>query len=342
MESGLIVPIGEWVLKTACEQAAAWLEAGHPKVSVAVNVSARQFHDQDLPTLIQSVLDGCGLPASSLEVELTESEIMADPETAADTLRRLKAHGVALALDDFGTGYSSLGYLKRFAFDRVKLDKSFVDEVISDPNDAAITRAVIALGRTMGLDVLAEGVETAAQLHYLRREGCSQVQGFYFSKPLATEAASRLLAERRAYETGADLEEDHQTVLVIDDEENVGHAVSRVLRRDGYRVLTARTAQEGYEQLATHTVQVVLADYRMPGTTGTEFLGRLQGLYPHVIRILLTGYTDLDTVTEAVNQGWVFRFLTKPWDDADLRRHVRDAFVEYERQSDRSPRRVAT
>jgi EAL domain-containing protein (putative c-di-GMP-specific phosphodiesterase class I) len=192
--SGLIVPIGAWVLKEACRQAAAWREAGLPPITVAVNLSSAQFRQQRFEEAIAGILRQTGLPAEFLELELTESIVMEDAETTVQTLRRLSVMGVQLAIDDFGTGYSSLSYLKRFPIDKLKIDRSFVRDIVSDADDWAIASTVISMGQSLRLQVIAEGVETAEQLDMLRRQGCHAVQGFHFSQPLAADAFARLLA----------------------------------------------------------------------------------------------------------------------------------------------------
>lgn len=196
-ETGLIVPIGEWVLRTACTQNRAWQVAGLPAVRVAVNLSARQFEAQDMAALIAQVLGDTGLDPRYLELELTESLAMGHAKVFIDVTDGMKKLGVSLSIDDFGTGYSSLSYLKRFAIDRLKIDQSFVRDIVRDPDSASIVEAVIALSHGLGLSVIAEGVETEAQLNFLRTCGCDEMQGFYFSKPLPSAEFEQVLREGR-------------------------------------------------------------------------------------------------------------------------------------------------
>ncbi len=194
-DCGLIVPIGEWVLEGACRQAKNWLDAGLPKMIVAVNVSARQFVAGDLPHLVKRTLAETGLPSDSLELEITESVAMNDVEGTVRTLEQLAALGIRLSIDDFGTGYSSLAYLKRFPIHKLKIDQSFVRHMIETANDAAIVSAVINLGHALGLDVIAEGVETENHATHLRRLGCDEMQGYLLAKPMpANECTQFLLA----------------------------------------------------------------------------------------------------------------------------------------------------
>jgi diguanylate cyclase (GGDEF)-like protein/PAS domain S-box-containing protein len=183
--SGLIVPIGEWVLRTACSQAKKWQDAGLPAVPVAVNVSAVQFRQQGFAELIRSVLRDTGLDPKYLELELTESLLLTNADVMFSILQELRDMGVKLAIDDFGTGFSSLSYLRQFRVNRLKIDRSFVRDVAVNRDDAAITTAIINMAKALNLEVLAEGVETEAQLSFLQDQHCYEIQGFYFSQPVA-------------------------------------------------------------------------------------------------------------------------------------------------------------
>ncbi|QLF94061.1 EAL domain-containing protein [Pseudomonas sp. ABC1] len=183
-DSGLIVPIGDWVLRAACRQARAWMDAGLPPVCVAVNVSARQFLQQDVVAWVTRILEESGIPPDWLELELTESLIAQDIEKVTVTIDRLKDIGVKLSIDDFGIGYSSLSYLKRFRVDTLKIDQSFVRNMLVEAEDSTIVRAVISLAHNLNFKVIAEGVETEQHCHFLRSNGCDEIQGYYFSKPV--------------------------------------------------------------------------------------------------------------------------------------------------------------
>ncbi len=185
-ETGLIIPIGEWVLRTACTQAKIWRDKGYGFERIAVNVSAVQFAENDFPSLVRKVLEETGLEPCALELEVTESILMQEADQAVETLNRLKNLGVNIAIDDFGTGYSSLSYLKQFPIDRLKIDKAFVRDVDSDADDAAIAMAVIAMAGSMDLRVIAEGVENDEQLTFLKDKQCDEIQGFLLSKPISS------------------------------------------------------------------------------------------------------------------------------------------------------------
>lgn len=196
-ENGLIVPIGKWALYTACYQVKAWQDAGFPHFPVAVNLSSRQFQQKALLKTVARVLTETELNPSCLELELTESILMNDVKSTLSTLHKLKDMRVQISIDDFGTGYSSLSYLKRFPVDSLKIDISFIREVTTNPEDAAITKAIISMAHSLSLKVVAEGVETVEQLNFLRAHGCDEMQGFYFSKPLPPEDFVQLLEKER-------------------------------------------------------------------------------------------------------------------------------------------------
>jgi diguanylate cyclase (GGDEF)-like protein len=197
-DSGMIYAIGEWVLRAACAQNRDWRSRGVLEATVAVNISARQFHSENLPALVQRTLADTGLPPEALELEITESVAMEDAPRTAEMLQQLRGMGVRLAIDDFGIGFSSLAYLRRFPIGRLKIDRSFVRHVATDATDAAIVRAVVTLGHALGLRVGAEGVETPEQARRLRQAECDEAQGLYYSRALPPEALEAYLRTRRA------------------------------------------------------------------------------------------------------------------------------------------------
>lgn len=332
-ELGLIVELGNWVLDSACRQAKSWLDQGLGEFTVAVNVSAMQLHRPSFVDEVKSALARSGLPPRCLELELTESSIMESVDRMSETMKALRELGVRLALDDFGVGYSSLNYLKRFPIEKLKIDQSFVLDIARDRGDAGIARAIVAMGHQLGMTVMAEGVETVAQAGYLRRNHCDLFQGMLFSGPVSAERATDLLRRRvlasEFFATGG----DERSLLLLDDEENILRALTRLLRRDGYQILTASTAREAFEILGRQEIQVVVSDQRMPDISGTEFLNQVRVLYPDTVRLVLSGYTDLRTVTDAINRGSIYKFLTKPWDDEELRKEIREAFRTHAERS---------
>jgi EAL domain-containing protein (putative c-di-GMP-specific phosphodiesterase class I) len=197
-ETGLIVPLGEWVLRTACAQNKAWQESGLPPIRVAVNLSVRQFQERGLMDTVAQALRETGLDPAFLQLEITEGAAMDDAEFTISTLRNLREIGVQIAIDDFGTGHSSLAYLKRFPIDVVKIDRSFVRNLTIDATDAAIATTVIAMARSLNLHVIAEGVETEEQLAFLREQECDEMQGYLFSKAVPAAALQGLLAQGKS------------------------------------------------------------------------------------------------------------------------------------------------
>jgi diguanylate cyclase (GGDEF)-like protein len=191
--NGSIVSIGEWVLRTACAQARVWQRDGKPSLRISVNLSARQFEQSDLVEVVSKILQETQLSAADLELEVTESALMTDIQRSIDTLNQLRTLGISIALDDFGTGYSSLNYLNRFPINMLKIDRSFVQNLTSNSDSAAITDAIIALAQSLKLNITAEGIETQEQLHYLQGRGCNEGQGFYFSYPVPAAEMSQLL-----------------------------------------------------------------------------------------------------------------------------------------------------
>lgn len=329
-QTGLIVPIGGWVLREACRQAAQWQEDGLSPLRVAVNLSPQQFRQPDLVEEVGLVLTKTGLDPCWLELEVTESLVMDNPEAAADFLKRLKKMGIRLAMDDFGTGYSSLGNLKRFPFDVLKIDQSFVQNIVSEPDDALIAVAVIAMAHSLGLQVIAEGVENESQMRYLRTHLCDEIQGYLLSRPLPAAELAKFLRDPRSLAVLSDRpDREERTLLLVDDEPDILNSLKRLLRRNGYRILTAGSAAEGLELLSLNRVQVIVSDQRMPIMSGSEFLSRVKSLYPDTMRIVLSGYTELDALTDAINRGAIYKFVTKPWDDVELRETIREAFTTH-------------
>jgi EAL domain-containing protein (putative c-di-GMP-specific phosphodiesterase class I) len=183
--TGIMIPIGSWALREACLQAKAWHDAGYNWLSLAVNLSVTQLQQVDLVDRVRTILAETQFPAASLELEITESSAMQSPETSIRTLFELKKLGIRISLDDFGTGHSSLSYLKRFPIDTLKIDQSFVHDITTDPDTAAIVTAIIAMAHSLRLKVIAEGVEFVEQANFLRHHGCDQMQGFLMTPPVA-------------------------------------------------------------------------------------------------------------------------------------------------------------
>ena len=326
-DTGLAVPIGAWAMRAACAQVRAWQLAGYGELRLALNVGLRQFNEPDLIGQVTGVLAETGLPPASFEIELTERIVMEDIDRAVEVLGGLRALGVSIAVDDFGTGYSSLAQLKRFPLDALKIDQSFVRTMSRQGNGAAIPDAIIALAHNLGMRVVAEGVDDESQCAQLAASMCDEIQGAVYGEPLDAQAFGALLAEGRTLPAHLlRMQKRQRTLLLVDDEPNILAALKRQLRGAGLRILTAPGGKEGLQLLETEQVDVIVSDQRMPGMTGVEFLRVVKHSHPETVRMVLSGFTELQSVTDAVNEGAIYKFLTKPWDDTQLRGHILEAF----------------
>lgn len=333
-ENGYISTIGTWVFNQACHDIREGLNAGINMPAVAINLSPKQFQNRNMLDEVKETLKKYDLQPINLGIEITEGVLMMDPQASQATLTELRDLGFELSLDDFGTGYSSLSYLKTFSFDKVKIDQSFIRGLNAKNQDAAIVIAIINMAHSLGIRVLAEGVENESQCEFLRDNLVDEIQGYMFSKPLPWDETLELLKESRTLPAHLlRFPETTRTLLLVDDEQNIVSALKRLVRKDGYEIHTANSGAEALEILAKHAVDVIISDQRMPNMTGVEFLSKVKELYPDTIRLMLSGYTELTSVTDAINEGSVFRFLTKPWDDEKLRATVKEAF-QYKHYAD--------
>ncbi len=328
-ETGQIIPLTDWVLAIACRDSAILRKNGLPPFPVIVNISPLYFQRVDFVQNISRALHNTALSAEFLEIEITEGVLLDNEDAAILKLAELREMGVRTSIDDFGTGYSSLNYLKHLPIDKIKIDRSFVVDVVTDPADAAITQGIISMAHHLGLKVVAEGVETESQFAFLKRSHCDHFQGYLFARPMGFEAlvdklskdGCRLTSPEPLHEPACE-----RVLLLVDDEKNILNALTRLLRRDGYRILTANGPAQAFDLLAKHRIHVIVSDQRMPNMNGTEFFSKIKDMYPDTIRMILSGYTDLNSVTEAINRGAIYKFITKPWDDEVLRKEVEHAF----------------
>ena len=272
-----------------------------------------------------------------MEFEISENVLALDARQVFDTLKGLQALGATLTVQDFGLGGLSFAALAQYPLDRLKIDRSFIRNVASDTRSAAIVRGIIAMGHRLGMKVTAKGVENEGELGFLRRNHCDFFQGYIFSEPLPADQLDELVRKRFLLPSAFAATRPERTLLLLDDEENVLRSLVRLFRRDGYTILTANSVRQAFDLLASNTVQVIVSDQRMPDMSGTEFLGRVRDLHPDTIRMVLSGYTDVTTITEAINRGAIYRFLTKPWNDEELREHIHAAFRAYERRAAGEP-----
>lgn len=329
-ETGLIVQIGNWVIDNVCAQQAQWQRAGQRMVPIAVNLSALQFRESNVLHILSGALALHGLDPRWLEVELTESLVMHDPATAQQTMGHFGALGLHISLDDFGTGYSSLAYLKRFPFQYVKIDRAFVTDICNNPDDAAIATAIIAMAHSLRMDVIAEGVETEAQMQFLRSRQCDYLQGYFFSRPMPAEAFNAMLRDGKQLALASDPACPVHTLLVIDDDAAFRADIERTLQAEGYRILCAASASDAMDLLALHPIQVIVCNQLAHGANQKSVLATAARMYPDTMRIALSSAAALAPVLEAVNRGEIYRFLTVPWDENTLKLTIREAFQRYQ------------
>ena len=327
-ETGQIIRLGQWILERACQDNQALIESGFPEHTMSVNVSPIQLQQTNFADIVHHALDTAGMSAEHLILEVTESVMLADASgTGIANLQTLRDLGVGIVIDDFGKGYASLNYLKQLPATKLKIDRQFIKDVISDRKDASITKGIISLAHHLGLSVVVVGVESEAQAVFLKRNLCDVLQGRLFCHPQPFPELARILRSGPASLSEPADPQARPTLLILDDEPNIIRALSRLLRRDGYRILATTEAQEAFQLLAENDVQVIISDQRMPEISGTEFLSQVKDIYPETIRIVLSGFTDLKSVTDAINEGAIYKFLTKPWEDDQLRQNVREAFM---------------
>lgn len=337
--AGLAGPVGLWTIETAMRQVQRWRSAGIDYVTASVPLESALLLRFECVDIIADLLHRTGLPGSALEYEISESALALDDPHVMGNLEGLRAQGSILTLADFGTRGLGLNALAQYPLERFKIDHSFLRNITNNPRRAALLRGMIAMGHKLGMTVIAKGVETEAELGFLRRQHCDFFQGYLFSPPLPDAGIDALVRSRflrpDIFQDTTDFAAS-RTLLLLDDEDNILRSLVRLLRRDGYRILTANSVSEAFDLLACNDVQVIMSDQRMPEMSGIEFLSRVRDLYPNTVRLALSGYADMDVISQAISQGAVFRFLLKPWDDADLREHVREAFRLVEQQRSRS------
>ena len=329
--SSLIVPMGFWVLATACRQAKAWQRLGHPDLTVAVNVAARQFHDPEFLRRVTDVLAETGLRASCLELEITETHAMQSPEATSRALAQLSALGVRISIDDFGTGYSSLSYLTRLPIHALKVDKSFVQGIPAGPGDAAIAIAIIRLAHTLNLSVQAEGVETREQLDILTQQTCDRIQGFFYSKPLGVAECEAFLTQNRRPPLerlepiivvsepqarpgrAVPAARSRRSLVLVEDSDDVREALEIILTEAGYRVAATGDPRRALELVREHRPDLVLCDIAMPDMDGYDVVRALQAdaATARLPVVFLTARHEFTERVRAFRLG-VLDYLTKP------------------------------
>ncbi|EEF26972.1 two-component system sensor histidine kinase/response regulator, putative, partial [Ricinus communis] len=296
-------------------------------LQVAFNLAPQQLHDRRFGADLAALLADQAIAPAAITLEVEEAALMLDAAASASTLAAVKRLGVCLTLDRFGAGPASLHNLQRYPFDYIKLDSAVVGAVTDNAAAAAHCQALMAMALHLGVRVAADGVHTDAQCAFLRDNLCDLIQGELYAAPLPPADLGTLLRDdRRLPPHLLRVQARRRTLLLVDDEVNILSALKRLLRPDGYDILTAGSGEQGLALLARQPVDVIISDQRMPGINGADFLREARKLRPDTIRIMLSGYTELQSVTDAVNEGAIYKFLTKPWNDAQLRAHLHDAF----------------
>ncbi|MEO4049010.1 EAL domain-containing protein [Pseudomonas sp. CAU 1711] len=330
-ETGWIVAIDFYVFEVVCKQLAIWRESFSQDLCVAVNFSAISFAEADFTERVLAVLKAQGIPPTWVKIELTETILASDADVVQQKMQSLCELGVRFSIDDFGTGYSSLGYLKRFPFSQLKIDRSFIADVLTEPDSASLARSMISIGHNLGIRVIAEGVELAEQMSFLRAAGCDELQGYYYSPPLPPQACKQFLQSGGSLKLPENLFDGvARHLLIIDDEPAILNSLRRALRLENYQILTANCSADALNLMATHPVDVVLSDMRLADMSGVDFLRKIKIIYPDAIRMVLSGTTEVGSILKAVNEGVIYRFITKPWEPEDLRNQLREAFQQRE------------
>ncbi len=331
---GLAADLGQWVMQSAIQQLQAWRREGLERLRLSVYLGTDLLMRPDCVPLIRYLLRQHDVPGGCLDLEISERALEIEPAITRATLAELREMDTTITLHDFGAHGLRARDLHQLPVDRIKIDRSFIAESFNNPRGAAILRDMISVAHELGIGVVARGVETEFEVRFLRRSQCDFLQGYLLGQPLPAGKLGQLPFQSNLLPQLFEATESGRTLLLVDDEENVLHALRRLLRREDYRVLSTTSVKEAFNLLAGNDVQVIVSDQRMDEMSGTEFLTRVRGMYPDTIRIVLSGYTDLATITDAINHGAIYRFLTKPWNDVELRTHVRDAFNAYERRKE--------
>ncbi len=312
-------------LRTAFTQLAAWNHGGRT-LTLAVNARLDLLCSADFPVRLGALLLETRLEPCHLEVNIVAHQReVSDAELAA--LQHLRQSGIRFVTSAASPISAHQAWIRRMPLDGLEVPARLVQDVTADPEGVAIIRALVTRAHNMKLTVNAKGVRTAHVLSVMKACGCDSLQGPQPGEACSLEAFAARLTEAPTVGQGTgQTVTGERTLLLVDDEQNILSSLRRLLRRDGYTILTAASGQEGLEVLAANPVDVILSDQRMPGMTGVEFLRKAKDMYPESVRLVLSGYTDLQSVTDAINEGAIYKFLTKPWDDAMLRANIEEAF----------------
>lgn len=313
-------------LREACQQISAWNQTYAKRIVLTLGARLEALCDPAFSNRLNAILLDTRLEPRCLELNIitAQAEI---PESMTETLQHLKSCGIRFTISAASPANARLAWLRRLPVDSLEVPARLVQDVAADPEGVAIVRALITRAHKMHLTVSAKGIDNAHTASVLVANGCDLMQGPLFGSALPPDGFGKLLAADQRLD-GSLLRgpTPDRTLLLVDDEDNILSSLRRLLRREGYTILTANGGKAGLEVLAAHPVDVIVSDQRMPGMTGVEFLRKAKDMYPDSVRMVLSGYTDLQSVTDAINEGAIYKFLTKPWDDAMLRANIEEAF----------------
>ncbi len=336
-ETGLILPLGEWAMHTACSQLKQWFDQGIIDIRMSVNLSARQFRQATLSTMVSTLIEKTGIDPYALELEITESTAMDNPVENANTMAILRSIGVNLAIDDFGTGHSSLDYLKKFPVHRLKLDRSFIMDIETAPNDVIIVSATTDLAHNLGMDVVAEGVETEKQVEYLTRLNCDTIQGYYYSKPLPAKQAEEFIRERNSSPNSLDNQRVSATdVLIIDDDDWICQYLETIFEQMGHKPATETDPVKGLERVRENPdlFQMILVDMLMPNMSGIDLVKAIRKFSWETPIAVITAYKP-DAVRKTFKalekecnliQGINYFIIEKPLSEGVIRQITQKLF----------------
>ena len=319
-------PAGLASLGHGCRQTSAWNSVSGRRLVLTVGAHLEALCDPDFASALNSLLLDSRLEPGCLELNIItgQGDI---PDTSAATLRHLKACGVRFIISAASQANALLAWTGRLPVDGIEVPAGLVQNVTTDPEGVAIVRALVTRAHNMNLKVCAKGIASAHSASVMQACGCDYLQGPLLSGGIPPEAFGALLSRDEPLD-GSLMHHPtaERTLLLVDDEENILSSLRRLLRRDAYTILTATSGKQGLEILASNRVDVIVSDQRMPAMTGVEFLHKAKDMCPDTVRLVLSGYTDLQSVTDAINEGAIYKFLTKPWDDAMLRANIEEAF----------------
>jgi len=335
LAAGRAAELFDVVLQQACRDSAHWIGAGQQGIRIDIDLLPGQFYDDTLAARAGAILAAWPPMPAQICLQISEAILRQDRAAGQLVLQRLKETGVALALSNFGAGAFAIDAIQSMPFARINIGPAFVQDMVALADDAAMAQHIIGAAHDCGMRAGADGIETAIEFELLRNSGCDEVQGPYFFRALAVHEIDKLLPQRASFSELALLpQKPRRSLLLIDDEPNILSALKRLLRPDNYDIQIANSGAAALALLDQCRFDVIVCDQRMPGMSGVEFFGIAKQRCPDSVRMILSGYTELQSVIDAVNEGAIYKFLCKPWEDLQLRGHIAEAFERKEMADD--------